>query len=144
MLLVCLGAVISVQPVHAGGDREAYVTTRNLSVEELAKIVYEAAKKDSSNAALVFMDALRSRDTWSVSELKFVTDALLLAVPEMATGDLLSLFGNAEIPQNVIDETMKLVTRDYSATVDHVIEALPPDIPSYPIVPTPPPVSGVR
>ena len=90
-IMFCLGAFAPLSQVYAGTTKASSVSPRNLSVEELAKMVYEAAKKDPSNAPMIFAEAIASRDSWTRGELLLVSEALLMAVPSMTPGDIPSL-----------------------------------------------------
>lgn len=143
-IVLCLGVFSPVQQVYAGGEKTGSVFPRNLSVEEIAKMVYEAAKADPANAALIFMDALASRDSWTRGELMLLSDALLLAVPSMTPGDIPSLTGGANIKPEDVQSVVDQLERNDGASPDHVIEALPPNVPVYPVVPSPEPASRLR
>lgn len=143
--LIALFATLAPIPqVYAGEEKAGSVFPRNLSVEEIARMVYEAAKKDPENAPLIYLDALNSRDSWKKSELQFVTEALLMAVPSLAMGDLLSVLGQTSIPKETVDAVAGQINRNDGVSPDHVIQALPPNVPIFPMVPTPGPVSGAR
>ena len=143
VFVLCLGGLVPMQYAYAGGEKTASVFPRNLSVEEIAKMVYEAAKKDPQNAALIFADAVASRDSWTRGELMLLSDALLLAVPSMSPGDIPSLVGSNVKPEDV-QSVVEQLERNDGASPGHVIEALPPDVPVYPVIPSPGPVSGLR
>ena len=143
--LMALFAVLAPIPqVYAGAEKAGSVFPRNLSVEEIARMVYDAAKKDPENAALIYLDALNSRDSWTKSEMQFVTEALLLAVPSLATTDLKSIVGQTTIPQSVTDAVFSQINRNDGISPDHVINAIPPNVPIFPLLPSPNPVSGAR
>lgn len=141
---LCLGALMSMEAVYAGDAKTGSVFPRNLSTEELAKMVYEAAKADPANAAVVFMDAIASRDSWTRGELMLLSDALLLAVPSMSPGDLPSLIVGTNVKPEDVQSVVEQLGRNDGASPGHVNEALPPDVPVYPVIPTPDPVSGLR
>lgn len=141
---LCFGALMPMEAVYAGDAKTGSVFPRNLSVEELAKMVYEAAKADPANAAIIFMDAIASRDAWTRSELLLLSDALLLAVPSMSPGDIPSLIVDSNIKPEDMQSVVGQLERNDGASPGHVIDALPPDVPVYPVVPTPGPVSGLR
>lgn len=143
VFVLCLGGLVPMQHAYAGGEKTASVFPRNLSAEEIAKMVYEAAKKDPQNAALIFADAVASRDSWTRGELMLLSDALLLAVPSMSPGDIPSLVGSNVKPEDV-QSVVEQLERNDGASPGHVIEALPPDVPVYPVIPSPGPVSGLR
>lgn len=146
--LIALGFAVAVLPVaqvvYAGGAKSGSVFPRNLSVEELARMVYEAAKNDPTNAAVIFMDALASRDSWTAAELNFVIDALMIAVPDMPASELTSLIVGDNIPKNVAQQVVDRLESDLYSPENPVIEAKPVDVPIYPVVPTPDSVSGVK
>ncbi len=140
-LALGLAALLPVQNAYAGGTKSASVFPRNLSVEEIAKMVYEAAKNDPANAAVIFLDALTSRDSWTAAELNFVIDALMIAVPDMPTNEIISLLDDGGVPANVIDGV-----RADAAVVPSTapVPAVPPSVPVYPVIPSPDDVSGVN
>lgn len=143
-IVFCLGVFGPLPQVYAGAEKAGAVFPRNLSVEELAKMVYEAAKKDSANAPLVFMDALSSRDSWTRSELLLLSDALLLAVPSLTPGDIPSLVVGSNVKPGDVQYVVEQLSRNDGGSPYHVIQALPPDVPVYPVIPSPGPVSGLR
>lgn len=140
----CLGVFATPPVVYAGGEKTGSVFPRNLSVEEIAKMVYEAAKKDPENAALIFSDAISSRDSWTRGELMLVSEALMLAAPTMSPGDIASLIVNPGVKPEDVQSVIEQLERNDGASPGHVIEALPPDVPVYPLIPSPDPVSGLR
>ena len=112
-------------------------------------MVYEAAKSDPANAAVVFMDALSSRDSWSAAELRVVAGALLLAAPDMAPTDLVSLLGGANISEPVLEQITTELQNTNTFLQDVVADvrpgdARPADVPVYPVIPSPDEASGVR
>lgn len=144
VIALCLGVFAPVQQAYAGGEVTASVFPRNLSAEELAKMVYEAAKADPANAALIFADAVASRDSWTRGELMLLSDALLLAVPSMSPGDIPSLIGGSNVKPEDVQSVVEQLGRNEGTSPGYAIEALPPDVPVYPVIPTPDPVSGLR
>lgn len=130
--------------VYAGSAKAGAVFPRNLSVEELAKMVYEAAKKDPSNASVIFAEAIASRDSWTRGELMLLGEALLLAVPSMNPSDIPSLIIGSNVKPEDVQSVVEQLERNDGASPGHVIQALPPDVPVYPVLPTPGPVSGLR
>ncbi len=143
-IMFCLGAFAPLTQVYAGTTKAGAVFPRNLSVEELAKMVYEAAKKDPSNAPVIFAEAIASRDSWTRGELVLVSEALLLAVPSMTPGDIPSLIIGSNVKPEDVQSVVEQLERNDGGTPGHVIEALPPDLPVYPVLPSPGPVSGLR
>lgn len=143
-IVLCLGVFAPVQQVYAGGEKTGSVFPRNLSVEEIAKMVYEAAKADPANAALIFMDALASRDSWSRAEFMLLSDALLLAVPSMTPGDIPSLVGGTNVKPEDVQSVVGQLEMNDGIAPGNAIQALPPDVPVYPVLPSPGPVSGLR
>lgn len=143
-LALCLGAVLPSESVYAGDAKSGSVFPRNLSVEEIARMVYEAAKNDPANAAVVFMDALSSRDSWSAAELRVVAGALLLAVPDMPPTDVVSLLGGANVSESVVEQITAELQDSSILPQDTVIEVRPADVPVYPVIPSPDEASGVR
>ena len=144
MIVFCLGVFAPVQQAYAGGEKTASVFPRNLSAEEVAKMVYEAAKMDPENAAMIFADAIASRDSWTRGEFMLVSDALLLAVPSLSPSDIPSLVGGSNVKPEDVQSVVDQLGRNEGASPGHVIQALPPNVPVYPVVPTPGPVSGLR
>lgn len=144
LLVLCFGAVLPMQQSFAGGAKSASVFPRNLSVEELAKMVYEAAKNDPANAAIIFMDALASRDTWSAVELRFVVDALLVAVPDMPVAELPSIIGGVDLSDELIQQVVEQVSSESALPQSPVVEPQAPSLPVYPVVPSPDDISGVK
>lgn len=144
-LALCLGILLPVQPVYAGGAKSGSVFPRNLSVEEIAKMVYEAAKNDPANAAVIFMDALASRDSWTAPELSLLVDSLLIAVPDMPVSELPSIIvDGTNISQDVIQQVTEHINSEVIVPQNPVIEPQPPTVPVYPVVPSPDEVSGVK
>ena len=143
-LMALIATLTPIPQVYAGVEKAGSVFPRNLSVEEIARMVYESAQKDPENAPLIYLDALNSRDSWTKSELQFVTEALLLAVPSLSTGDLTSIMAQTSIPKETVDAALSQINRNDGASPDHVIQSLKPNIPIFPMVPTPGPVSGAR
>ena len=142
---LCLGAFLPIQPVYAGGAKSGSVFPRNLSVEEIAKMVYEAAKNDPANAAINFMDALASRDSWTAPELSLLVDSLLIAVPDMPVSELPSIIvDGANVSQDVIQQVTEHVNAEVSGPPSPVIQPVLPTVPVYPVVPSPDDVSGVK
>ncbi len=142
---LCLGAFLPIQPVYAGGAKSGSVFPRNLSVEEIAKMVYEAAKNDPANAAIIFMDALASRDSWTAPELSLLVDSLLIAVPDMPVSELPSIIvDGANVSQDVIQQVTEHVNAEVSGPPSPVIQPVLPTVPVYPVVPSPDDVSGVK
>lgn len=140
-LALGLAALLPMQNAYAGGTKSASVFPRNLSVEEIAKMVYEAAKNDPANAAVIFLDALTSRDSWTAAELNFVIDALMIAVPDMPTNEIISLLDDGGVAANVIEDV-----RVDAAVVPSTapVPVAPPSVPVYPVIPSPDDVSGVN
>ncbi len=141
----CLGTLLPVQFAYAGGAKSGSVFPRNLSVEEIAKMVYEAAKNDPANAAVIFMDALASRDGWTAPELKLLVDSLLIAVPDMPVSELPSIIvDGTNIPQDVIQQVTEQINSESVVPQSPVIEPQLPTVPVYPVVPSPDEVSDVK
>ena len=130
--------------VYAGSATAGAVFPRNLSVEELAKMVYETAKKDPSSASVIFAEAIASRDSWTRGELMLLSEALLLAVPSMNPSDIPSLIIGSNVKPEDVQSVVEQLERNDGGSPGHVIQALPPDVPVYPVLPTPGPVSGLR
>lgn len=107
-------------------------------------MVYETAKKDPSNASVIFAEAIASRDSWTRRELMLLSEALLLAVPSMSPGDIPSLIIGSNVKPEDVQSVVEQLERNDGASPEHVIQALPPDVPVYPVLPTPGPVSGLR
>ena len=143
-LVLCFGVLAPMQQAYAGSPKAGSIFPAGLSVERVAAMLYEAAKKDPENAPLLLMDAINSRASWTVSELQLVTEALLLAVPSLTVGDLISIFGNTSVPENVVQGVVEQIKRNDGASPNHLIEALPPLTPMFPLIPTPGPVSGMK
>ena len=138
---LCLGALLPVESVYAGDAKTGSVFPRNLSVEELSRMVYEAAKNDPANAAIIFMDAVSSRDSWTSSELRMVIDALMIAVPEMPVAEISSLL--TDVPESVAQQVTEGIN-NVTSLPDVPSAALPVETPVYPVIPTPEEASGVR
>ena len=138
---LCLGALMPVETVYAGDAKTGSVFPRNLSVEELAKMVYEAAKNDPANAAIIFMDAVASRDSWTAAELRLVVDSLLIAVPDLPPSEVTSLMTN--VPEEVVQQVTGSINNVTSLPQSPSVP-MPPETPVYPVVPSPDEVSGVR
>lgn len=142
--MFCLGVFAPLSQVYAGTSKVSAVYPRNLSVEELARMVYEAAKNDPASAPVIFAAAIASRDSWTRAELLLLSESLLLAVPSITPGDLPSLIGGTNVKPEDIQSVVEQLNRNDGASPGHVIQALPPDVPVYPVLPTPGPVSGLR
>lgn len=144
-LVVLAGfGLLQVPCAYAGGKggKAGMVFPKHLTAEQIAQMIYEAAQRDPENAAVIYMEAISSRTDWTVPELVLISNALLIGNPNLTPSDLGTVMENGGVnPSDVEDVVNRLEDPDGPPPVGPVPTAPPA---SYPVVPTPPHVSGVN